>query len=262
MVADSLNQSMSHQCSACGHWCSLPTQKISASESIPCPNCQSPLILPEVSAQSLPERGRASAASSRPLPPTGRLKPATFVPAPPSLPQLAPKIEPPTGEIQPTHASNSETTPLPTAAPAELNSQTHAPASDSESAPEISPGVESESETESGSAAEVRDRSESSRSRRRRSSSSRRPAGELSWNEIGVDGLPIKRNKTLEPAADEEVSTEGTRLRDVTGLLLAFGLSLLLTQLGLWWVAGIDPLGFGPTVAGWFPQAVPQTLTP
>ncbi|MBL8854858.1 MAG: hypothetical protein JNK57_12905 [Planctomycetaceae bacterium] len=72
-----------------------------------------------------------------------------------------------------------------------------------------------------------------------------------------MDGLPI--NVEAE-ATEPEIETAGTRVRDVAGLLVAVAISLMLTQAGLWWVAGIDPLGLAPVISGWIPNVVPQTL--
>ncbi|MBL8892209.1 MAG: hypothetical protein JNL67_19695 [Planctomycetaceae bacterium] len=103
--------------------------------------------------------------------------------------------------------------------------------------------------------------SDEQRSRRRRSSgrSSRRSSAERSWNEIGVDGLPIREP---DESPNEEFASVETRPQDVLRLFLAFTVSLLLTQAGLWWVAGVDPLGLAPWVSSWAPWVVPSGLRP
>lgn len=94
-----------------------------------------------------------------------------------------------------------------------------------------------------------------SRSEHRRS----RASGHTSWNDIGVDGLPIATDDSSD-STELDSGTGGTRIRDVIGLFTALACSVLLTQVSLWWLVGIDPLGLGPTIADWAPSIVPTEL--
>jgi phage FluMu protein Com len=94
-----------------------------------------------------------------------------------------------------------------------------------------------------------------SRSEHRSSRSSRH----TSWNDIGVDGLPIATEDSSD-STELDSGTGGTRIRDVIGLFTGLACSVLLTQVSLWWLVGIDPLGLGPTIADWAPSIVPTEL--
>ncbi len=58
----------------------------------------------------------------------------------------------------------------------------------------------------------------------------------------------------------ESVHVDGSSFRELSGLLLAFGLSVALTQASLWWVVGVDPLGVAPLIEQWLPGLVPTGL--
>jgi len=60
----------------------------------------------------------------------------------------------------------------------------------------------------------------------------------------------------------ESAAVAGSSLRELSGLLLAFGLSLVLTQASLWWLVGIDPVGLAPFFSPWLPSIVPPGLRP
>jgi DNA-directed RNA polymerase subunit RPC12/RpoP len=253
MVADSLDHTFRMHCSNCEQPCSVVASRIMAGETVECPNCQSPVIAPAATPAEVTGRAPIDHRKSelRPLAPTGRLKPVNFVgqavhvssvpqvelsspPAPASLPAIEPHtlIQEPIEEIRSAKYVES------------MEFQSN----DATSASKPDQGEESD------------ESSRPRRSRRRRSSSGR-SSSELSWNDIGVDGLPIRRSNTVESESDAvEAEVEGTRLRDVTGLVLAVGLSLVLTQAGLWWGAGVDPLGLWPYVSGWFPNLAPTTF--
>lgn len=238
MVTDSLEQVFQILCAKCGNPCSVGANSILAGNGVACPNCQTPLVVPATKAPVASPELRPM--ESRAKSPTGRLKPATFfgdtVPSPTvqavstpatSVTEMEKPATPSSHSVEPGDASG--------VLPAEVQPVSNRVVHDS-----------NQSGTESG-----RQRS------RRRGSSARRSSSDRNWNEIGVDGLPIKQDSdAVEPA----IESVGTRFRDVVGLLFAVALSLLLTQAGLWWVAGVDPLGLAPFVSGWFPNVVPQSL--
>lgn len=240
MVADSLEQVFRIRCAKCGNPCSVGANTILAGVVVACPNCQTPLVVPTAKAPVASPELRPT--ESRVQSPTGRLKPATFfgdsVQSPTVQAVSIPATSVPELEKPATSSSNIvEPVDAPGLLPIEVQPVSKRAVDDS-----------NQSGNESG-----RQRS------RRRGSSSRRSSSDRNWNEIGVDGLPIKQDSDVEEPAIESV---GTRFRDVVGLLFALAVSLLLTQAGLWWVAGVDPLGVAPLVSGWLPNVVPQSLRP
>jgi len=136
---------------------------------------------------------------------------------------------------------------------------------DLESAPEAAVDLKPESAAQpSGTAGEEHPARRSRHSARHSESRSRRTGrrrttNRSGWNEIGVDGLPIRRTERS-PATELAGETEPTSPRDVIRLLAAFGVSLVLAQLSVWWLVGIDPLGLAPPLSPWLPLIVPEGL--
>jgi ribosomal protein S27E len=261
MVAETLDQVFRIQCANCGKAGSVYASSILAGSAVKCEHCQTPLVVPtnnaaETVREPQPTGSRApSSTGARALVPTGRLKPVSYIggtltspnvpitanvtpttPTPPSEPAQKPTRILETAKTEPESEKPNSTTPLATKLSDRVPNEP----------------AESNDSNDSNLARGAREESGRTRTRRRRSSSSGR-----SWNDIGVDGLPI--NMEAE-ATEPEIETAGTRVRDVAGLLVAVAISLMLTQAGLWWVAGIDPLGLAPVISGWIPNVVPQTL--
>lgn len=99
--------------------------------------------------------------------------------------------------------------------------------------------------------------SSSSRSRSVRGLAGQRQKGDDGWNEIGVDGLPVNPRPVL--TGEPEVYSTW---REVVVILLGGLVSLPITQLCLWWLVGIDPLGLAPQVSELVPQVVPAQMKP
>lgn len=93
---------------------------------------------------------------------------------------------------------------------------------------------------------------------RRRSRSSRaiRSGRKDSWNQIGVDGLPLSRSKSDTKPLEEHDGGEGG-WREVALIAIGGAISLPVTQLCLWWMVGVDPLQLGPSISRVLPQVVP-----
>lgn len=265
MVADTLNQEFRINCSACGHACSIAAQALLAGHGIDCPSCGARVVVPVTTVAEQSPRPPAEAASpGRGKAPTGRLRSN-----PPSTP---------TSTVR-TPAAGPSNPPLPTAGNNNLGrSDSAADKRSPKSEPVITTAVPTESvntslgqSSTSVSTEDIADETAASandgaepdarRSQRRRSSSrsARRSSSERSWNEIGVDGLPIQESGESQ---NEDITSVETRPQDVLLLLLAFTFSLLLTQAGLWWVAGVDPFGIAPWVSSWAPWLVPSGLRP
>jgi hypothetical protein len=258
MVADTLNQLFRIQCTSCGQPCSVSSADILAGVAISCPSCGTRLVVPVSESNESPARDGSGPSSipHRAKAPTGRLKPVaplSFV-APTLVSEVTANPGPAVVETTATETAISEPSGHPPAEPVHPSP----PGQHDRDVPMVDP-----TERDSQLINVTEDTTEEPRrSRRSRNSSSkrsspRRSSPEPRWNEIGVDGLPILDAAEL---ATEEEPHGGTQLRDVTGLLLAFGLSLMLTQAGLWWVAGIDPLGIAPTFSSWLPNVVPSDL--
>jgi hypothetical protein len=79
------------------------------------------------------------------------------------------------------------------------------------------------------------------------------------WNEIGVDGLPIRGTEEF-ALHDSNGDAAPPSTLDLVGWMGALAVSVLLTQLSLWWLVGVDPLGLAPVVSPWLPIAVPGGL--
>lgn len=266
MVADSLDQVFRIQCANCGKAGSVYASSILAGAAVKCEQCQTPLVVPTSSAakaepEPQPTSSRTpSPTGARALVPTGRLKPVSYIGGTVNSPNVLAKTnQPSTAPTLP-----SENVPKPTTV-----QEITKPKPESEESNPTTPLAtklgnrapnepsESSDSNESNVARGANEESGRTRTRRRRSSSSSRSSSDRSWNDIGVDGLPINADAE---ATEPEIETAGTRVRDVAGLLLAVAVSLMLTQAGLWWVAGIDPLGLAPVISGWIPNVVPQTL--
>lgn len=108
--------------------------------------------------------------------------------------------------------------------------------------------------------------------RRRRSTGSsgadRQPTHRSSSGRSRVTGASRVPRRDSSSYADlaaidlESAAVAGSSFRELSGLLLAFGLSILLTQASLWWLVGVDPLGLAPLVSHWMPGVVPPDLRP
>ncbi|MDP1560081.1 MAG: hypothetical protein Q8M16_01670 [Pirellulaceae bacterium] len=244
MVAESLEQVFQIQCANCGNACSVGANSILAGGAVTCPHCQSPLVVPAAKAPVASPELRPT--ESRAHSPTGRLKPVNF---------FGDTVKSPTVQVVSTLAS-------PTAAPAtelEKPPAVTSKAVEQVDAPGLPPTETQPVAKRSAEDSNLSDKEPGRQRSRRRGSSSRRSSSDRSWNEIGVDGLPIKQDSEVEEPAIDSV---GTRFQDVAVLLFALAVSLVLTQAGLWWVAGVDPLGLAPVVSGWLPNLVPQSLRP
>ncbi len=268
MVADSLDQVFRIQCANCGNMGSVLASNILAGVAVQCPHCQTPLVVPSSSpADTLrePTGPRAQTPTgSRAQVPTGRLKPVSYiggtsnsrnVPTTANQPPAAPTA---TSEfVLKPESPQDVTKPGPEFEQPNSARQIVPQQRTSRDQNEPIESVVSDDSSTSNLSRSATEASGRTRTRRRRASSSGRSSSERSWNDIGVDGLPINADSD---ANEPEIETAGTRVRDVVGLLLAVAVSLMLTQAGLWWVAGIDPLGLAPIFSGWIPNVVPPTL--
>lgn len=264
MVADTLNQEFRINCSACGHACSIAAQELLAGHGVDCPICGARVVVPVTKVAEQPPRPQTEAnPPGRGKAPTGRLsstRPNTLAstlraPVAGSFTTSAPAAanndleRPDSVTVKRTPKTEPTTTAVPKEPIKKPLGQTLVPVSPEDDADEAAASEDTGAE------------SDERRSRRRRSSSrsSRRSSSEKSWNEIGVDGLPIREPGESE---NEEATSVETRPQDVLVLLVAFTFSLLLTQAGLWWVAGVDPLGIAPWVPSWASWLVPSGLRP
>lgn len=110
--------------------------------------------------------------------------------------------------------------------------------------------------------------SDPSSGRRSRRSSQGSPSRRSPSTRVHRRGTP--RARSLDAAGMGELaaldaeadSPPGSSLRELSGLLLAFALSVALTQASLWWVVGVDPLGAAPAISQWVPGIVPPGLRP
>lgn len=81
-------------------------------------------------------------------------------------------------------------------------------------------------------------------------------------------GMPHERDLDatgsggLAALESQATTLPGSSMRELSGLLLAFALSVALTQASLWWVVGVDPLGTAPVISQWVPGIVPPGLQP
>lgn len=101
-------------------------------------------------------------------------------------------------------------------------------------------------------------RSSSRRSgRRSRSRSMSRMEGDGGWNEIGVDGLPVRGARQRMQELEEHDGEEGG-IRELIIICVGGLLCLPVTQLCLWWLVEIDPLHLGPAISNVVPAVVPS----
>ncbi len=115
-----------------------------------------------------------------------------------------------------------------------------------------------ESVAPAASGAEGRRRSRSShRSQSRRGSAAGRANSRNSTRVTQREGTQFSELAAIDL---DSAHVDGSSLRELSGLLMAFGLSVALTQASLWWVVGVDPLGIAPLIEQWLPGVVPPGL--
>ena len=100
-----------------------------------------------------------------------------------------------------------------------------------------------------------RDRSRSS-SRSSSGDRSKRLESDRGWNNIGVDGRPIKKSRRPLKELEDHDGGEGS-WRELVMIMLGGIISLPITQICVWWLADVDPLALGPPTSRVVPQVVP-----